>query len=369
MAYYAPGTIIPSKLHLIQAKSAQSGIFRFLDLPGEIRNKIYDLVFEECVVGVRMSNEPQFHDELIDRPFVHYQRQSYNQYDKKRRPGAPQRAERQRGNKTIQPSSKADTKPQKQATVAIQEQSCAVSQKSSNPQQRRRQHYKKGPSRISHDVLSLTPSGGGNLAHYDIPFNLLFSSRQIYNEALCVMYAKTFFRINSTKALNRFLLITPLRALQAIRGLGISHRTQGEPKLTEHRKFKIIDDKKWSTTCKQISEKMTDLKTLRLDLELHDWPCHLTLDEEWAQPILSLRQNGLERVDATLSHTAFIQERLNAAARNLEVAMLSNEGRMAKFAQEKKLLEARKKKMESKPRRVLVIKMDNISSTPKVQKA
>ncbi len=369
MAYYAPGMIIPSKLHLYLAESAQSGIFRFLDLPGEIRNKIYDLVFEECVVGVRLRHQPQFHDELIDRPFVDYQRQSYNQHEKKRQPGTRQRAGPHRDKKTIQPNSKADTKPQEQATVASQEQPVAVSQKSSKPQQRRHRRYKDGPLRISHDVLSMNTSRGGDLAHYNIPFNVLFSSRRIYNETLSVMYAKTFFHFNSTKALNRFLLVTPLRALQAIQGLGMLHVTQGEPKLTENRKFKILDDKKWSTTCKQISEKMTDLKKLQLDLELHDWPCQLKLDEEWAQPILSLRRNGLDQVDATISHTSFIQERLNAAARNLEVALLSNEGRMAKFAQEKVLLEARKKKTKPKPQIVLVIKMDNIPSKPKIQEA
>lgn len=366
MAYYAPGTMIPSKLHLIQGKFEPSGNFRFLDLPGEIRNKIYDLAFQECVVDVRMSNQPQFHDEIIDRPFVDYQRQPYHKHSMKFRSGARKPMEKQLGIKDLQSRSNSDTKLLQQAPVLLQEQSRAVSHKYSKPQQRRRRRVKEGPSRMYHDVLSLVHAKGGNPGGYHVPFNFLLSGRQIYNEALCVMYAKTAFRI--TLALDRFLTVTPLRALQAVQGLDISHATYGEPELTENRKFKLSSDKKWLTTCKQIRDKMTNLKTLRLRLLLNDWPIQLGIRDEWAQAILCLRRDGLDRVDATLIHAAFSDEKLNEAARNLEMTMMNKQGRMAKFAEEKKLLEAKKKNAEPKARKVLVIKMDNVPKAQKVQK-
>lgn len=114
---------------------------------------------------------------------------------------------------------------------------------------------------------------------------------------------------------------------------------------------------------------MTGLKNLRLHLTLHDWPSQLGLREGWAQPILTLRGNGLDRVDATLFHSAFSEERLNEAARMLEIAMMSKEGQIAKSEQEKRMMEVKKKKSESRAPRVLVIKMDNIPAAREPQKA
>ena len=68
MAYYAPGTIIPSKLHLYQTSLSTCDAFPFLDLPGEIRNKIYDLVFDECWVEVRLGSQHEDDHETFDKP-------------------------------------------------------------------------------------------------------------------------------------------------------------------------------------------------------------------------------------------------------------------------------------------------------------
>lgn len=368
MAYYAPGTIIPSKLYLIQKESKQHDYFRFLDLPGEIRNKIYDFVFEDCLINVRIGDERQFRRKIISRPLVEFQKTPPERDAKKLQLENRKALNKQSIQNDLRNRSQVDAKLIKQ-TPMVQDPS-PVQQKFSKPQQRGRRSVKQGSPRIYHEVLTaLDGIEARHLAGYHVPFNFLFSCRQIYQEALCVMYAKTVFRFTSPKAINRFLLVTPLKALQAIQGLEIFHATHGEPEFTENRKWKILADKKWFTTCKQIRDKMRDLKKLRLDLQLYDWPTQLRLREEWAEPILLLRRNGLHRVDATLSHTAFSEERLKEAAEHLEIAMMSVEGRIAKSAQEQKLLEAKKKKPESKARKVLVIKMDNIPTAQKVQKA
>ena len=367
MAYYAAGTIIPSKLHLFQAESKQSDIFRLLDLPGEIRNKIYDLAFKECVIDIRMSNQQQYHNEIIDRPFVEYQRQPPKQHCKKPQLESRKSTEKQPRRKFTPTQSKADTQLLKQAPM-LQEQPRAVSQKLSKTKQRRRRHCKESPPRMYHNVLSLGPNGDRTATDYRVPFDFLFSSRQIYIEALCVLYAKIVFRFSNTLTLDTFLVITPLRALQAIQGLDIYHATYGEPQLTRDRRFKISADKKWLTTCQQIRDKMINLKNLRLKLQLNEWPIQLGLREDWAQTVLCLRRNGLDRVDATLLHSAFPEDRLKEAARHLETAMMSNEAQIARRAAEKRLLEAKKKKPESKVRKVLVIKMDNIPKPQEVQK-
>jgi hypothetical protein len=367
MVYYAAGTLIPSKLHLIQGKFQRPGVFRFLDLPGEIRNKVYDIVFEECVVDVRMGSQPQFYDENIDRPFIDYQRQPYQKRNKKRQPGNRKPMEKQPDIKNFQSWSNLNTESPKQSPVLLQNQSSVIPYKYPKPQHWR--GGRGGRSRMCHSVLSLVHAADGNPADYIVPFNLALSNRMIYNETLCLMYARTAFSIITTPALDRFLLVTPPKALQAIRGLEIFHETYGEPELTENRKYKLASDKRWSTTCKKIRDKLTDLKTLRLKLVLNDWPIQLEMHDDWARTILYLRRNGLDRVDAVLVHSAFSDEKLWEAGRNLEIAMMNKEGRMAKFAEEKRIQEAKKKSLATKARKVLIIRMGNVPKPQNVQKA
>lgn len=372
MAYYAAGTLIPSKLHLIQTASKQSDCFRFLQLPGEIRNKIYDLVFESCLVEVRMKQGQQFCQETIDQPFMRFQCHSDKQYDKKLHLEGRKPAEKLAHHRTDKGHPKADLEPAKQAPVLLQEHSGTIPQKCTKPQQRGRRNCKKSPSRMHHRVLtSVCSEKGRPPAQYRVPFSFLFSCPQIYDEAVCVMYAQTAFRFTSTAAIRKFLSVTSLRALQAIQKLEIFHATHGEPALTANRKFKVNADRKWSETCKQIRERMTGVRELRLSLHLNEWPSQLSLREEWAQPILSLRGHGLDRVDATLFHSAFSQDRLKEAACDLETAMMSEEGRLAKLAESKKLNGAKKTTTttELKARKVLVIKMDNIPAISGARKA
>jgi hypothetical protein len=367
MAFYAAGTLIPSKLHLIQGKFQRTGVFRFLDLPGEIRNKVYDIVFEDCVVDVRIGNQPQFGDENIDPPFVDYQRQPYRRQNKKRQPRNRKPMEKQPDIKNFQPQSNANTKSLKQDPVLFQNQPCVAPYKYSKPKHYRR--GKEGRSRMSHSVLASGPTGDGKPADYVVPLEFMLSNRMIYNETLCFLYAKTAFCFTISPVLDKFLLVTPPKALQAIRGLEIVHETYGEPELTENLRFKVLSDNRWFKTCKKVRDTMTDLKTLRLKLILNDWPIQLEMHDDWAQPILCLRRNGLDRVDAVLIHSAFSDEKLWEAGRNLEIAMMNKEGRMAKFAEEKRIQDAKKKSMTSKALKVLIIRMDNVPKPQKVLKA
>ena len=373
MAYYAPGQVIPSKLHLYLGKWEPQGIFRFLDLPGEIRNKIYDLVFDECLVNVQLGHLRRSCNEIIDRSFAGgFRKQLQRKCDTTSPPRTQRLGDKQPDRQIRQNSPKSDSKQQNQTSQLLQDQICTEPQKPSKYQYRNQKFKKRGPKRLSHTAF---PPPGSNQddtsSDYRLQFNFVLVNRQLYSEALCVLYAKASFRFVTHQAINRFLLITPLRALQAIQGLDVSYATYPEPELTAQRRFKVLDDKNWARTCKLMRERMTDLKRLRLHLEVNEWPSQLGINEEWAQSILSMSGNGLHCVDIVLVHHAFSEERLIEAARNLEIAMMSREGRIARFAQEKKIMKAKKeekKKIESKARRVLVIKMDNTPATEKVQK-
>lgn len=374
MAYYAPGTIIPSKLHLYQTSLRTCDVFPFLKLPGEIRNKIYDLVFDGCWVEVRLGSQQQDDNETFEQPLqvVHIQPQKQNERE------TPAEVQK-RGNmlpehKIRQIQSSPGLKQQKHTSQLLQNQVRTEPQKRFKTRHRGRACFREAAPRMSHTIVdAYGRAQSGTSPDHRVQFNFLLSSRKIYNEALCVLYAKTSFRFLTTNAINAFLSKTPWKALRAIQEIDISHATAPEPELTKHRHMKVSIDRSWARTCRQIRGRITDLKKLRLHLELNDWPSQLGLHEEWAQSILFLRGKGLDRVEVVLLHYAFSGERLYEAARNLEVAMMSREGRLAKFAQEKKMMEAKKeakkKKTETKARKVLVIKMDNIPAVKQAPKA
>lgn len=338
MAYYPPGTLIPSKHHLCTARSR---VFPFLALPAEIRNRTYDLLFENCLVEVTSGGNSSIDNDTPNQITTN-------------KPEVRKPLEKKSRRDICRKSSKKDSK-----------------QLGRDPQKVFKRH-KKGTqaslqmeSRVMMPVGPARPAQSPRSVHgYQIPFKFLFSSRQIYKEALGVMYSKTAFRFLEDEIIDRFLFLTPVGALQAIQALDISHVISEEPELTVDRKFKLMADRRWLRTCKEIRDKLSGLKTLRLHLQLNDWPSQLGLQEGWARAVLQLRGNGLFRVDAELHHFAFGEERLREVGRKLEIAMMSKEGQLAKAEHDRAVVEAeqRRKNMQARAPRVLVIKMGNAST-------
>ena len=165
-------------------------------------------------------------------------------------------------------------------------------------------------------------------------FALLLSCRQVYLEALTLLYTKTTFRFCSPKSIDMFLNIIPSEGLQAVKHLELEHETYGEPELTKDREWKIRHDKRWMKTCQNIAEKITNLETLKLDLCICDWPTQLNHAARWAKPILLLKHSGLKQVDAVLAHNQFSDRRLASASRALEYTMMNDAGKRAKQHEE-----------------------------------
>ncbi|KAL9109270.1 MAG: hypothetical protein Q9227_006025 [Pyrenula ochraceoflavens] len=155
------------------------------------------------------------------------------------------------------------------------------------------------------------------------PFALVRICKQVYNEALPYMYANTRFWLGSQKPIHRFLETVPLKALGYIKHLELYHSGYGEPSLTEHCKFKDRGDKSWTNLCLELSNKLLGLKTLRLDYCIRDWPTQITLDSDWAQPILEFGAGRFDEVEMRLFHNRFDDEDLqlklcaNAAVKHL----------------------------------------------------
>ena len=370
MAYYPPGTIIPSKLHLYQDELTQGQPFRLLDLPGEIRNEIYHFAFEKC-----------WFDISFDARAWGVVRSGRNEKtttqwsDRKTRPLQNGQAKEGQDDEQIAWNGSL---PVQRYDLATAQASCPKDghiDTGHGNQKFRPKRRKRG--RLCHQISSHQPPPATGVVskYYSIPLAFLVSNRQVYEEALPIMYKNSYFHFSTSHAIIKFLSATPPRALQAVQALELVHETAGEPALMSQRRFKTEYDQKWAATCRRIRKQICNLRMLRIHLQIRDWPSQLRLGESWAKPILSLRGKGLERADALLSHRAFDQKQLAEAARNLELAMMTPEGASAKEASDKRAQQkpTAKAAVEKKPR-VLVIKMndggaDKKDPTSKIQQA
>ena len=241
--------------------------FHFLGLPGEIRNRIYDLVFIECWVQVHLNRRKKRVDHDVGEvPQAHG----------------------------------AQVSPKPRSRLC-----CRCLAPEAYPRHDR-----------GHDFDGVKGA------------SFLRLCRQVHDEALTFLYAKTTFRFASITTIQRFLNAARLEGVREIKKVELVHGTYGEPELTEFRRWKICHDRKWMKTCQRMAEMMTGIEELKVHLHIRDWPTQLNLAAAWAKPLLVLSGGGcLGRVEVTLQHNAFSEQRLRATARVMAEAMTSEEGR------------------------------------------
>lgn len=173
--------------------------------------------------------------------------------------------------------------------------------------------------RLSYEQLFSLDKSSGEMQW--TPPCVLRVCRLIYEEATTCLYANTTFRFDSMLTIHKFLNVAPAEGVKAILKLELQHRTYGEPKLMEHRKWKQRHDKKWFQTCRRISGQMTGIEELRIDLQICDWPTQLNLAAAWAKPLMLLKAKG--RIEVSLHHEAFSEQRLQATSRVVSKAMMN----------------------------------------------
>jgi hypothetical protein len=189
--------------------------------------------------------------------------------------------------------------------------------------------------------------------------SLLFSGRQMNREAIRYVYGRTTFCFTSFVVLRKFLKNIPEAARTSIVSLEITHIGYGEPPLLADREWKLRHDAKWSAVLDQVKQQTT-LRQLVLDITNFDWPIQLEVREPWAKPLLALAGDGLDRLDLTLEHDGFPQERCIAATKELEKRMTTADGRKKKRQEEKRKAAEEKKRLEESTRKatkVLTIKL------------
>ncbi|KAL9619802.1 MAG: hypothetical protein Q9160_005638 [Pyrenula sp. 1 TL-2023] len=263
---------------MVTSSGARSSVkaqkYSFFDFPGEIRNKIYDHVFDERRVVVHKAHGPKSKKARVD--------------DNKPVGG---------GRKS--PESQGDshgaivTKPSKPYTGLYLEKS------------------------INGGKVFRS---GNKEKHVNV--DILFTCRKAYEEGICYLYANTTFWFGSFKPIRRLLRHCRPEALASIRHLQLYHVIYGEPALTVDREWKMRDDDRWMDVCIDMSKQLTGLQTLRLDLRICDWPTQLNLEASWALPILELGKRKFFDVKVKLIHPCFSDRRLKNAANVLEEAIM-----------------------------------------------
>lgn len=74
---------------------------------------------------------------------------------------------------------------------------------------------------------------------------------------------------------------------------------------------------------------MIALQDLKIDLRICDWLTQLNLAAAWTKALLESKgSKGIDRVEVTLRHNAFNQQRLQVAANVIARALMSEEGRV-----------------------------------------
>jgi hypothetical protein len=160
------------------------------------------------------------------------------------------------------------------------------------------------------------------------PMALVRTSSQIWRETLLYVYSNTHFVFRSSKVIKMFLNRVSEDAQREIRHIELDHTMYYEPELTEHRRYKLVSDVGWYSTCFRMSLAFNGLKSLHLDLDIGDWPIHLETREQWALPYRFFKNLDYVKVHLTTSFRIgwfgrkFRNPQLWEAARQLEKEMM-----------------------------------------------
>lgn len=192
--------------------------------------------------------------------------------------------------------------------------------------------------RLTHRTLA--PRGDNRKLEMDavVPksvfFGLVMASKQIYKETVFYLYSNTQFVFCSSKALKRFVLMSRCACQAYINSMEIHRAVNGEPRLTFFRKFKFKGDIHWEKMCRVISWTFPGLKELYFNLDIHDWPIKLTLDEYWARPILFFSEKGVDFAKVNLRMGMFDESTVKAVEEKIERKLMTKEANLERDYEE-----------------------------------
>lgn len=213
---------------------------KFLNLPGEIRNKIYEYTFKKEFFEIRFADK-------AERSLTY------------RLPNRP---------RYMQPRLKPDVS-------------------------RRRRLYD-WPRRIrSKEFIPAFKLSPG-------PAALLLTCKQVNEEASPLFYGSSTFTFQNLRAFDRFLNTLSVTSKASIRSLHLTHHTAGNAFHTPNQPFTRKFDLKWDSLCWKASEEMKSLEELSVDLMINEVPISFDPFDTWMLALLSFEAIGLKRCSIVL---------------------------------------------------------------------
>jgi hypothetical protein len=120
---------------------------------------------------------------------------------------------------------------------------------------------------------------------------LMLVCKQVYAETVQLHYAYTTFAFsNSINRLEKFISNTPIQYLSCIHNMEIHYRSYGHPVDPQLQGIKEKTDKKWHSICTTASLKLVGLKKLRITAHVIASPYYLEFSETWVKPLLEFRR-------------------------------------------------------------------------------
>lgn len=219
--------------------------FRFCDLPGELRNKVYGYVFTREFYKICWADKTKtsLTYQLPKRP-VYASPSLHPSVSRRRRLFDYPR--RSRSNEVIEP-------------------------------------YKLSPG----------------------PAALLLTCKLVSEEASSLFYSISTFTFQNQGTFAAFLDTLSMPKKASIRSIHLKHHTAGNPFMTHYRNWKGVFDGKWDNLCLQASDELTSLEELSLDITINDIPMFFSPDEPWMMALSWFEDIGLKRCSLKLrSHGA-----------------------------------------------------------------
>lgn len=132
------------------------------------------------------------------------------------------------------------------------------------------------------------------------PAALLLTCKLISEEASSLFYSKSTFTFQNQGTFAAFLDTLSMAKKASIRSLHLKHHTAGNPFLTQYRGWKVVYDDKWDDLCLKASDELTSLEELSLDITVNDVPLFFSPDEPWMMALLWFEGTGLRRCSLVL---------------------------------------------------------------------
>ncbi|KZF26866.1 hypothetical protein L228DRAFT_258226 [Xylona heveae TC161] len=325
-SWVIPAYLQPSDhLSTSSSPSVPTQPFRFLDLPAEIRIKIYNLVFgldDGRVYHIKSCKKPRgitctlyIEDERSTSNRRHSQNEAMQSSSGRNSPISILTLDSCEWDpaKTIHPDLLLPGQKFVRATGDIpirKTQNLQPARARGTSCTKALQYLSLKPSSSRNTKVPASAPAALNSLHFQsrarnfrssVGAALLLTNRKIYSEAAHYFYSSAEFYFHSPNSLDRFLSGLSSLAQINITSLWLAHITSGEPWLAKNRQWKLRHDARWEGICSKAAAQLVNLRDLRVVLKVCDWPLKMGLKEHWVHPLLLFAQcEWLEHVNVRI---------------------------------------------------------------------